>query len=146
MPYIELSDLKTTKPPYKGKLPTSSSAIAQMFTPFITALLVSITLSSVYKQPKKLTISLCCLNFSQIWLVLLLICCLIFVMPITLKAFHMNLYEKNMVYKRSSWTLTENYRYIFIKTKSISRVIAKYIFNICKFCCLAPKASSRCVA
>ena len=56
---------------------------------------VQSTLSSVYKQPKKLTISLCCLNFSQIWLVLLLICCLIFVMPITFEPFHMNFYKKN---------------------------------------------------
>ena len=55
----------------------------------------------------------------------------------------MNSYEKNMVYKKSSGTLTENYRYIFIKTKSISKVTAK--FNICKICCLAPKALIRCV-
>ena len=45
------------------------------------------TLSSVYKQPKELTTSLCCLNFSKIWLVLLLIRCLNFVMSITLKSF-----------------------------------------------------------
>ena len=47
----------------------------------------SYTLSSVYKQPKELTTSLCCLNFSKIWLVLLLIRCLNFVMSITLKSF-----------------------------------------------------------
>ena len=54
------------------------------------------TLSSVYKQPKKLTTSLCCLNFSQIWLVLLLIRCLIFVMSITLKALKKHFFMKNL--------------------------------------------------
>ena len=43
------------------------------------------TLSFVYKQLKKLITSLCCINFSQIWLVLLLVRYLIFVMSITLK-------------------------------------------------------------
>ena len=36
------------------------------------------TRSSVYKQPKKITTSYCCLNFGQISLVWLLICCLKF--------------------------------------------------------------------
>ena len=45
MPYMELSDLKTTKTPYKGKLPTSNQISWSMVTPFVIVQLVFITKS-----------------------------------------------------------------------------------------------------
>ena len=78
-----------------------------------------ITLSSVYKQPQKLKASLCCLNFSQIWLVLLLIRCLIFVMSMTFKALKKHFLWKNLAYIRSSWTIWQ--------IKSKTRIFSLYI-------------------
>ena len=110
------------------------------------------TLSSVYKQPKKLRTSLCCLNFSQIWLVLLLIRCLNFLITFVTHFENIrisNFYLKLGIYWRVIWQIRKRqgfYHCISIQTVWISRVIAKQTFDFWKICCLVPKHWTSCVA
>ena len=112
----------------------------------------SITLGSVYKQPKKLRTSLCCLNLSQIWLVLLLIRCLNFLITFVTHFENIrisNFYLKLGIYRRVIWQIRKRqgfYHCISIQTVWISRVTAKQTFDFWKICCLVPKHWTSCVA
>ena len=88
------------------------------------------TLNYVHKQPKKLMTSLCCLNFSNIWLVLSPIHCLKFMISITSKTLQKQILCKKKLDIQATHrvcaplgrlrTRQEYYHYIFIKTEWIS--------------------------
>ena len=79
--------------------------------------------------------SLCCLNFSQIWLVLLLIRCLNFLITFVTHFENIrisNFYLKLGIYRRVIWQIRKRqgfYHCISIQTVWISRVIARKTFT-----------------